>query len=160
MWREGGSTPLVPGWSSLTPNSPPHSTANWEESTMRFMLMRKADAETEAGLLPSAELLAAMQRYNEELAAAGVLLQGEGLRASSNGARVTFTDGSPTVTDGPFAETKELIAGFTMIEVASKDEAIEWVKRWPRIDGHGNVEIEIRPLYEPEDFRTDAAKTS
>ena len=119
---------------------------------MRFMLMRKADAETEAGTLPSEELLAAMQKYNEELAKAGVLLQGEGLRASAKGARVTFAGGTPTVTDGPFAETKELIAGFTMIEVASLDEAIEWVKRWPRIDGGGNVEIEIRPLYEPEDF--------
>ncbi|MDP8907994.1 MAG: YciI family protein [Chloroflexota bacterium] len=126
---------------------------------MRFMLMRKADAETEAGLLPSAELLAAMQRYNEELAEAGVLLQGEGLQASANGARVIFTDGTPTVTDGPFAETKELIAGFTMIEVASKDEAVEWVKRWPRIDGHGNVKIEIRPLYEPEDFSPGAAES-
>ncbi len=134
--------------------------AKWGKTTMRFMIMRKADAETEAGLLPSAELLAAMQRYNEELAEAGVLLQGEGLQASSNGARVTFRDGTPTVTDGPFAETKELIAGFTMIEVASKDEAIEWVKRWPRIDGHGNVEIEIRPLYEPEDFGADAAVSS
>ncbi len=160
MWREDGSTPLVLGSSSLNPNSPPASTANWEESTLRFMLMRKADAETEAGLLPSAELLAVMQRYNEELADAGVLLQDEGLQASANGARVTFTDGAPTVTDGPFAETKELIAGFTMIEVVSKDEVIEWVKRWPRIDGHGNVEIEILPLYEPEDFSSGATESS
>ena len=126
---------------------------------MRFMLMRKADAETEAGILPSEELLAAMQKYNEELAKAGVLLQGEGLQASANGARVTFAGGTPTVTDGPFTETKELIAGFTMIDVASLDEAIAWVKRWPRIDGDGNVEIEIRPLYELEDFGPTAGST-
>jgi hypothetical protein len=127
---------------------------------MRFMLLRKADAETEAGHLPREELLAAMARYNQELAEAGVLLQGEGLQASAKGARVVFVGGTPSVTDGPFAETKELIAGFTMIEVASKDEAIEWVKRWPRIDGSGNVQIEIRPLYEPEDFSPTAPESS
>jgi hypothetical protein len=119
---------------------------------MRFMLLRKADAETEAGTLPSEELLAAMARYNQELAEAGVLLQGEGLRASAEGALVTFSDGAPRVIDGPFTEAKELVAGFTMIEVASKEEAIEWVKRWPAIDGHGNAQIEVRALYEPEDF--------
>ena len=119
---------------------------------MRFMLLRKADAETEAGTLPSEELLAAMARYNQELAEAGVLLQGEGLRASAEGALVTFSDGAPRVIDGPFTEAKELVAGFTMIEVASKEEAIEWVKRWPAIDGHGNARIEVRALYEPEDF--------
>jgi hypothetical protein len=117
---------------------------------MRFMLIRKADKETEAGILPSAEFMAAMMKYNEELAKAGVLLQGEGLKASSNGARVNFAGGKPTVTDGPFTETKELIAGFTMIQVNSKEEAIEWVKRWPAIDAE--AEIEIRQLFEPEDF--------
>lgn len=119
---------------------------------MRFMIIRKADAETEAGIMPSEELLAAMGKYNEELARAGVLLQGEGLKPSSKSARVTFSGGKPNVVDGPFTETKELIAGFTMIDVKSKEEAIEWVKRWPAIDGDGNIEIEIRPLYELSDF--------
>jgi hypothetical protein len=114
------------------------------------MLIRKADKETEAGILPSAEFMAAMMKYNEELAKAGVLLQGEGLRASSKGARVKFSGGKPTVTDGPFTETKELIAGFTMIQVNSKEEAIEWARRWPRIDAE--AEIEIRQLFEAEDF--------
>jgi hypothetical protein len=119
---------------------------------MRFMIIRKADKETEAGVLPSSELLAAMMKYNEELVKAGVMLQGEGLQASSKGARVKFSKGKPTVMDGPFAETRELIAGFSMIQVKSKEEAIEWVKRWPAIDGHGEVEIEIRQVFEAEDF--------
>jgi len=119
---------------------------------MRFMIIRKADKETEAGVLPSTELLAAMMKYNEELVKAGVMLQGEGLQASSKGARVKFSKGKPTVMDGPFAETRELIAGFSMIQVKSKEEAIEWVKRWPGIDGHGEVEIEIRQVFEAEDF--------
>jgi hypothetical protein len=117
---------------------------------MRFMVIRKADKNTEAGALPSQELLTAMLKYNEELAKAGVLLQGEGLRASSNGARVKFSGGTPIVTDGPFAETKELIAGFTMIQVSSKQEAIDWVKRWPVEDG--DVELEIRQVFEADDF--------
>jgi len=119
---------------------------------MRFMIIRKADKDTEAGVLPSTELLAAMMKYNEELVKAGVMLQGEGLQASSKGARVKFSKGKPTVMDGPFAETRELIAGFSMIQVKSKEEAIEWVKRWPAIDGHGEVEIEIRQVFEAEDF--------
>jgi hypothetical protein len=117
---------------------------------MRFMVIRKADKNTEAGALPSQELLTAMLKYNEELAKAGVLLQGEGLRASSNGARVKFSGGTPIVTDGPFAETKELIAGFTMIQVSSRQEAIDWVKRWPVEDG--DVELEIRQVFEADDF--------
>lgn len=117
---------------------------------MRFMLIRKADEETEAGILPSPELFAAMSAYNQEMARAGVLLSGEGLRASARGARVKIAADQPTVIDGPFAESKELIAGFTMIQVASKDEAIAWVKRWPAIDA--GAEIEIRELFEPEDF--------
>ena len=119
---------------------------------MRFMIIRKADKDTEAGVLPSTELLAAMVKYNEELVKAGVMLQGEGLQASSKGARVKFSKGKPTVMDGPFAETRELIAGFSMIQVKSKEEAIEWVKRWPGIDGHGEVEIEVRQVFEAEDF--------
>ncbi len=119
---------------------------------MRFMIIRKADKETEAGALPSKELIDAMMKYNEEMVKAGVMLQGDGLRASSKGARVKFKGGKPTVIDGPFAEAKELIAGFSMIQVKSKEEAIEWVKRWPAIDGHGEVEIEIRQVFEAEDF--------
>lgn len=117
---------------------------------MRFMIIRKADKDTEAEVLPSQELLAAMLKYNEEMAKAGVFLQGEGLRASAKGARVRFSGGRPTVIDGPFAEAKEMIAGFTMIQVRSKEEAIEWVKRWPPEDG--NVELEIRQVFEAEDF--------
>ena len=117
---------------------------------MRFMLIRKADKETEAGALPSEQMLAAMLKYNEEMAKAGVMPQGEGLHASSKGARVKFSGGKPAVIDGPFTETKELIAGFTMIQVKSKEEAIEWVKRWPAIDAE--AEIEIRQVFEAEDF--------
>ena len=119
---------------------------------MRFMLIRKVDPETEAGALPSEELISAMLQYNEEMMKAGVLLSGDGLRESSKGARIKFSGGKPAVIDGPFAETKELIAGFTMIQVKSKEEAIEWVKRWPAIDGHGEVEIEIRQVFEAADF--------
>ena len=119
---------------------------------MRFMIIRRADRETEAGVMPSEELLAAMARYNEQLVKAGVMLQGDGLQPSSKGARVKFSDGKPRVIDGPFAEVKELIAGFSMIEVRSRDEAIEWVKRWPAMDGHGEAEIEIRQVFELSDF--------
>jgi hypothetical protein len=114
------------------------------------MVIRKADKNTEAGVLPSAELLTAMMKYHQELANAGVLLDGMGLRPSSQGTRVTFSGGKPTVVDGPFAETKELIAGFTLIQVKSKAEAIEWVGRWPVEDG--DVQIEVRQVYEAEDF--------
>jgi hypothetical protein len=114
------------------------------------MIIRKADKKTEAGVMPSSEMLAAMMNYNEELAKAGVLLDGLGLHPSSKGARVKMAGGKPTVMDGPFAETKELIAGFTMIQVRTKAEAIEWVKRWPVEDG--DVELEIRQVFEAEDF--------
>ena len=119
---------------------------------MRFLIIRKADVDTEAGVEPSPELLDAMMRYHDEMMAAGILLQGTGLHPSSRSARVRFSDGQPAVLDGPFAETKELIAGFSMIEVASLDEAIAWVKMWPTLDGGGNVEIEIRPVIEPGDL--------
>lgn len=119
---------------------------------MRFLIIRKADAETEAGAMASEELIAAMGSYNEALVKAGVMRGGDGLKPSAQGARVKFSNGRPTVIDGPFAETKELIAGYSVFEVASKEEAIEWVKRWPVEDGHGNVEIEIRPLYEMEEL--------
>lgn len=119
---------------------------------MRFMIIRKADKETEAGVLPSEELLADMLTYNDQLVRAGVMLAGEGLQPSSKGARVKFSGGKPTVIDGPFAEAKELIAGFTLIEVRSREEAIEWVKRWPASDGDGEFELEIRQVYEADDF--------
>jgi hypothetical protein len=123
---------------------------------MKFMIIRKADAETEAeNDAASPELLAAMMAYNDEMLKAGVMLQGNGLRSSAAGARVKFHGGKPTVVDGPFTEAKELIAGFSIIEVASKTEAIEWVKRWPQIDGHGEVELEIRQVFELEDFGGD-----
>lgn len=116
------------------------------------MIIRKADDETEAGVLPSQELLAAMGAYNAELAEAGVLRAGEGLRPSAKGAKVKFSGGKPHVIDGPFTETKELIAGFTIIEVESYEEALEWVKRWPSLDGHGEVELELRRIFEADDF--------
>ena len=118
---------------------------------MRFMVMIKANEDTEAGVLPSEELLTEMGKYNEELVKAGVLLAGEGLQPSSKGARVRFSGAERTVIDGPFTEAKELIAGFRLIQVASKDEAIEWVKRCPNpLDGE--AEIEIRQVFEAEDF--------
>lgn len=119
---------------------------------MKFMVIRKADKDTEAGTLPSGELLTAMMQYNEEGVKAGVFVGGEGLHPSSKGARVKFSGGKPAVTDGPFAETRELIAGFSMLEVKSKEEALEWVKRWPSLDAGGNVELEIRQVYTADDF--------
>jgi len=116
------------------------------------MILRKADQNTEAGALPSEKLLAAMGQYMEEMVKAGILLAGEGLRPTSDGVRVKFSHGKPSVTDGPFAEAKELVAGWSLIQVDSLEEAIKWVKRWPAEDGDGEVEIEIRQLYEAEDF--------
>jgi hypothetical protein len=115
---------------------------------MRFMLIVKADRDSEAGVLPSQEMLAEMGKYNEELVKAGVMLAGEGLQASSKGARVSFTNGKPTVVDGPFAETKELVAGFWLIQAKSKEEAVQWVKRAPFRTG----QVEIRQVFEAEDF--------
>jgi hypothetical protein len=119
---------------------------------MRFMIIRKADKETEAGVLPTEELVSAMISYNEEMVKAGVMLSGDGLQPTSKGAKVKFSRGKPTVIDGPFAEAKELIAGFSIIQVKSREEALAWVRRWPQIDGHGEVELEVRQLYEAEDF--------
>ena len=118
---------------------------------MRFMVMIKSDEETEGGVMPSEEELTAMGKYNEELVKAGVMLAGEGLHPSSKGARVTFSGGQPTVIDGPFAESKELIAGFWLLEVKSKEEAIEWVKRVPYTEGVETT-IEIRQVFEAADF--------
>lgn len=118
---------------------------------MRFMIIVKASPESEAGQMPRQELLAAMGKYNEELANAGVLLAGEGLHPSSRGARVHFSGNKRTVTDGPFSETKELIAGFWLIQVKSLDEAIEWVKRCPN-PMESDSDIEIRQVFEADDF--------
>jgi hypothetical protein len=115
---------------------------------MRFMVIVKATEESEAGTLPSTELLEAMGKYNEELARAGVMLAGEGLQPSSKGVRVRFSGEKRTVIDGPFAETKELIAGFWLWEVKSLDEAIEWLKRAPFQEG----DVELRKVFEAEDF--------
>ena len=119
---------------------------------MRFMLLVKADKNSEAGVLPDEKLLAEMGKYNEELVKAGVLLAAEGLQPSSKGARVRFSGSKRTVIDGPFAETKELIAGFWIIQVRSKEEAIEWVKRCPNPMPGTESEIEIRQVFEAEDF--------
>ncbi|HJT78436.1 MAG TPA: YciI family protein [Gemmataceae bacterium] len=116
---------------------------------MRFMVIVKANKDSEAGVLPSREILEKMGKYNEELVKAGVLLAAEGLHPSSRGARVKFAGGQRTVTDGPFAETKELIAGFWLWQVKSKEEAVEWLKRAPF---DGGTEVEIRQVFEPEDF--------
>jgi hypothetical protein len=115
---------------------------------MRFMVLVKADRNSEAGVLPTKELLAEMGKFNEELVKAGVMLAGEGLQASSKGARVKFSGGKRTVIDGPFAESKELVAGFWIWQVKSKKEAIEWLKRAPFED----TEVEIRQIFEAEDF--------
>jgi len=115
---------------------------------MRFMVVVKANKDSEAGVMPTREILEAMTKYNEELAKAGVLLAAEGLHPSSKGVRVRFNGNKPTVIDGPFAETKELIAGFWLWQVKSKEEAIEWIKRSPFQD----TEVEIRQVFEVEDF--------
>ena len=115
---------------------------------MRFMLIVKANKDSEAGVLPSKELLEAMGKFNEEMVKAGVMLAGEGLHASSKGARVRFAGKQRTVIDGPFAETKELIAGFWLWQVKSKDEAIAWLKRAPFQEG----EVEVRQVFEADDF--------
>ena len=118
---------------------------------MRFMVLVKANADSEAGVLPTEKDLTEMGRYNEELVKAGVMLAGEGLHPSSKGARVRFDHGKRSVIDGPFAETKELLAGFWLIEVKSRDEAIEWVKRAP-FGSDGVTEVEIRQVFEADDF--------
>ncbi len=123
---------------------------------MRFMMIVKADKVTEAGTLPTRRDLEVMGRYNEELQKAGVMVDGVGLQASSKGARVAFVDGKPQVTDGPFPETKELIAGYWIIDVRSKAEAIEWPKKVPfdHLPNHGRVpELELRQVFAEDDFK-------
>ena len=124
---------------------------------MRFMVIVKADKSSEAGALPDEKILTEMGAYNEQLAKAGVLLAGEGLQPSSKGARVRFSGTKRTVIDGPFSETKELIAGFWLIQVKSKEEAIEWVKRCPNPFPGKESEIEIRQVFEADDFGAELA---
>jgi hypothetical protein len=123
---------------------------------MRFMVMVKATKDSEAGVMPSEELLGAMAKFNEEMVKAGVMLDGNGLQSSSKGARVRFEGNKRTVIDGPFAETKELVAGYWIIQVKSKAEAIEWIKRCPN-PHNVDSEIEIRQLFELDDFGESAA---
>jgi hypothetical protein len=125
----------------------------YQEKKMRFMVIVKATKSSEAGTLPSEELLAEMGKFNEELIKAGVLLEADGLQASSKGARVKFAGEKRMVIDGPFAETKELVAGFWLWKCASLQEAIEWVKRCPNPMPGEEAEIEIRPVFELEDFK-------
>lgn len=120
---------------------------------MRFMMFVKADAQSEAGAMPDEKLLSDMMKFNEDLAKAGAMLDGSGLHPSSKGARVTFSGGKPRVTDGPFTETKELVSGYWLIQAKSREEAIEWARRVPFVDG----QIEIRPLFELEDFEPGEA---
>src|SRR5579864_8920372 len=123
---------------------------------MRFMMIVKASKDSEAGKMPGEELLAAMGKYNEELMKAGVLVDLSGLQPSSKGARIKYSRGKRTVIDGPFAETKELIAGYWIIRVKSREEAIEWAKRVPNPHGEGQEgEIELRQFFELEDFRSE-----
>jgi hypothetical protein len=119
---------------------------------MKFMVMVKASAASEAGAMPSEKLLTEMGKFNEELVKAGVMLAGEGLHPSAKGARVRFNGSQRTVIDGPFAESKELIAGFWIIDVSSKQEAIEWMKRCPNPHDEGESEVEIRQIFSMEDF--------
>ena len=115
---------------------------------MRFMLIVKASKESEAGVLPTGKELAEMGKFNEQMVKNGMMLAGEGLQASSKGARITFKGGKPTVVDGPFAETKELVAGFWLIQAKSREVAVEWARRAPFVDG----QIEVRQVFELEDF--------
>jgi hypothetical protein len=125
---------------------------------MRFMIIVKATKDSEAGVMPDEKLLSDMATYHEELQKAGVLRDGSGLQPSAKGWRIKYAGGKRTFVDGPFAETKELIAGYTLIEVKSKEEALEWTKRFPNPAGDGNEgEIEVRQLFELEDFEPNAA---
>lgn len=116
---------------------------------MRFMILVKGNEAYEGGAMPTAEQFDTMGRYNDELAKAGALIAADGLQPSSKGAQVTFAGGRVTITDGPFSEAKELVGGFTIIQVASRAEALEWLRRWPGEEGD---RLELRPLYEPADF--------
>lgn len=119
---------------------------------MRFIILVKANADTEAGVMPGEDLIAAMAAYHEQLAQAGVLLDANGLQSSARGWRVRYGAGRPVVVDGPFTESKELVAGYTLIDVPSREAAVEWSRRFPHPHGSGPAEIEVRQLFELEDF--------
>jgi hypothetical protein len=121
----------------------------------QFIIFRKADRNSEAGVMPSEKLLAAMGAYNEGMTKAGVLLAGEGLRPSSMGARVYYSAGKHAVVDGPFTDTEDLVAGFTLIQAKSLKEALDWVKRWPAIDAESDVELEVRQVFGPDEFAAE-----
>lgn len=124
---------------------------------MQFILMRKADADTEGGVMPSEELLGAMADYNARMTRAGVFLTGNGIKPSKEGCRISFRDGKPHVTRGPFDQTSELLAGYSVLEADSLEEAIEWAKQWPREDAGGNANLELRPYFTMEDFEPGEA---
>jgi hypothetical protein len=134
------------------PERTPGTHSSQRAEPMRFMIIRKADVDSEAGLMPSHELLNAMTQYNQRMADAGIIVGGEGLHPSSRGARISFSGGKPTVTQGPFAGAGEMIAGFTLIEVKSRDEALEWVRQWPVEDANGNAQLELRQVFTADDF--------
>lgn len=119
---------------------------------MRFMIIRRADALTESGAVPDPGIFEKMDAYMGEMHKAGILIAGDGLKPSAQGARVNFHGGKPTVVDGPFTETKELIAGYSIIDVPSLADAIAWAKRWPAVSTEANVSLEIRPFFETSDF--------
>jgi hypothetical protein len=145
------------GFSRQRPEESP-DRLNHREKTMRFMMIVKANQDSEAGVMPSEELISAMGKYNEELLKAGVLLDLSGLQPTSKGARIKFSGGKRTVIDGPFAESKELIAGYWIIQVKSREEAIEWAKRAPAPHGpNQDSEIEVRQFFELEDFNPSEA---
>lgn len=119
---------------------------------MRFLILRKADEQTEAGAMPTERVFRAMDEYMEEMARAGILRGGEGLERSAKSVRVRFAAGKPTVIDGPFAEAKELVAGYCVIDVPSYEDAVAWAKRWPAIEFEENVVLDVRRVLQPEDF--------
>src|SRR5262249_50366971 len=133
------------------------SEANTKEKVMRFMMIVKASKDSEAGVMPSEEMLATMGKFNEELVNAGVMVDGSGLQPSSKGFRVKFSGGKRTIVDGPFAESKELIAGYWVINVKSREEALEWAKKVPAPQQKGEGEIEVRQYFELEDFAPSPA---
>jgi hypothetical protein len=139
-------------WNTATTRKKQRTLNTNGEATMRFMILVKATTDSEAGAMPDKQLLADMGKFNEELVNAGIMLDGEGLHPSSKGARVKFSGSTRTVIDGPFPETKELIAGFWIWRVKSKEEAIEWVKKCPNPMPNVESEIEIRQIFEAEDF--------
>ncbi|MCE9686341.1 YciI family protein [Shewanella sp. AS16] len=119
---------------------------------MRFMVIRKADKDTEQGIMPSDQLISDMAKFNEKLLHAGVLVDGQGLHPSAQGARISFTDGDPSVVYGPFEETEALVAGYTIIQVKDREEALAWMRQWPSRDANGNARLELRRMFELEDF--------